>query len=336
VTVEVGIGEDITVPLTLQKLGLGSLDLSVQPRNATILVDGRPVGSDAVTLPSVYQGAHTVSAELDGYQTARKQIVVEDGQSLAFHFELERTSRKNKQSTVVQIGGDGQAVASTAAADQDRAAAAEARRDAEAEEARRKAEEARVREEEQARREEEEARAEKEAAAKREADAQAAREAEEKREAEEARRRDEEAQAKRDEEARRREQEAARTHAADAEPARATTTRRPVARTLGGLALVGLGAGSGVASFVAYDSAQQAYDIYKGKLATAGTDARQQDRAESYYDAQVVPRRDFMYGAGAGAVALLAGGVVVLVIDSDGPAFVPAPGGGVLLWSGRF
>ncbi|MFN7142933.1 MAG: PEGA domain-containing protein, partial [Myxococcota bacterium] len=71
VTVTVGMGQDLTVPINLQKLGIGTLELSVTPRNATIYVDGKPVGSDAVTLPSVYQGVHTISAELDGYQSAK-------------------------------------------------------------------------------------------------------------------------------------------------------------------------------------------------------------------------------------------------------------------------
>ncbi|MFZ5480689.1 MAG: PEGA domain-containing protein, partial [Myxococcota bacterium] len=105
VTIDLGMGQDLVIPLTLQKLGLATLELTVQPRNAEILLDGKRVGVDAVTLPSVYQGPHTIAAELDGYQTAKKQILVEEGQTYAFHFELERTSKKSRNSRVIQIGG---------------------------------------------------------------------------------------------------------------------------------------------------------------------------------------------------------------------------------------
>ena len=74
VTVDLGMNQDLDLPLSLEKLGIGTLDLSAQPRNATITIDGRPVGSDAVSLPSVFAGVHTIGANLDGYKDAKKQM----------------------------------------------------------------------------------------------------------------------------------------------------------------------------------------------------------------------------------------------------------------------
>lgn len=126
-TVDVGVSQDLTIPITLSPLGYAVLDLSVHPREATLFVDNVPVGADAVTLPSVFAGGHAVSAELDGYQSVKTQIVMAEGESQAWHFELVRAKKKNKVSTAVQLRGSGggtttvgrAAVAPKAAPDED-------------------------------------------------------------------------------------------------------------------------------------------------------------------------------------------------------------------------
>ena len=105
--VDVEVNQDLTIPITLSPLGYSVLDLSVRPRDATLIVDNVPVGADAVTLPSVFAGGHTLSAELDGYQTVKTQVVVAEGESQAWHFELVRSGQKKKQSTAVQLRGGG-------------------------------------------------------------------------------------------------------------------------------------------------------------------------------------------------------------------------------------
>ncbi len=406
VTVDVGMGQDLSVPLALQKLGIGTLELSVSPRSATLYLDGKPVGSDAVTLPSVYQGVHTVSAELDGYQSARKQVAVEDGGTQAWHFELARASQKKATSTVTLLGGtpepagtagkgegatparkadpaeDTRAAkreaAARAEAEAEREAAerdAEAKREAAEREAEEKAEADRAAKAERtakAAREAVEAKAEREAESEREAEARAEEEAEREAaalaEAEAAALVDAEAEREAEREAaetaareaasieraERREaerREAARKEAAKADirvvttkkttekatsEARITRDGPPVGKTIGGVSLLAAGVASGVFGAVAYDGAYQAYEAYSTKVNGAGADKQQQRLAEGYYDDTVVPRQNLFYGSAVAAGLFLAGGVVVLVIDERAPALVPAPGGGMLLWSGKF
>jgi hypothetical protein len=385
VTLDVGRGQDLTVPVTLSKLGMGTLELSVTPRSATIYLDDKPVGSDAVTLPSVYQGPHHISAELDGYQTVRKQVIVGSGDVQAWHFELVRTSQKKQTSTVTRLDGGGGGTTG-ASASEDREAAARAAREAQEREAReaeeREAREAEAREAreaeereaadraaatriaaEKAAREAEEREAEEReaeereaadrAAAARSAAEKAAREAEareaeereaEEREAREAEEREareaEEREAREAREAAEREaeaREAARRQAReDAAAERANRTGPPVGKTVAGVSLLAVGAGGGTWSALSYVQAANAYESYTRQVDRAGNDKQLQRLADDYYDEKVVPSRTMFYGSAVGAGLLLTSGVIVLAVDSPTPTFVPAPGGGMLLWSGRF
>lgn len=399
VTVEVGMGQDLTVPLSLQKLGLGTLELSVSPRSATIYLDGKAVGSDAVTLPSVYQGVHTIAAELDGYQSAKKQVVVEDGSAQAWHFELVRASQKRQASKVTRLGGGPEAASATTtgkgagavpteAPSRDAARREAAAREAAEREATEKAEreasekaerEAAKREaaaiaareaaqREAAEREAAEAaeQAEREAAEAAEAEREAAqaaaqaeilaaereaadREAAEQAEREAAEQAEREAEAAEREAAKAAKREAAEREAAKREAAKAEARTEgtsaggarverdlPVGKTVGGIALLAAGVGGGVYSWFAYEQASRAYDSYGEKLDEAGADKQRQRLADDYYDDNVVPRQTLFYGSAVGTTLFLAGGVLVLVVDERAPTFVPAPGGGMLQWSGRF
>ena len=107
VTVDLHMDEDIDLPLSLSKLGMGTIDLSAQPRTATMTLDGRPIGEDAVSLPSVFAGVHAIGANLDGYKTATKQIVVADGDAQAWHIELAREGSKKESAVIVVRPGRG-------------------------------------------------------------------------------------------------------------------------------------------------------------------------------------------------------------------------------------
>lgn len=396
VTVDVGMGQDLTVPLNLPRLGIGALDLSVTPRAATLLLDGRPVGSDAVSLPSVYQGVHVISAELDGYTAVKKQVIVDEGSDQAWHFELARTNQK-KSSVVTRLGGGPESEAVEAQRETERAAERASAADRERVEAREREEAARVRAEAEvretsaARREREaaeaaaheaaereaaeleaadveaerdaaeaaerraaaerkavaaereaaevrEAKAEREAAEAREA--KAAREAKEAREARAEREReaDAEAEAEREAEERRsaaRKREDEPEEDADEPVASAPMSPGKVAKAVAGVSMLAGGVGASVFGVVAYDQTARAYTGYTAKIDGAST--REDVRAaDAYYDEYVVPRQTVLYGTAIGAGALLAGGVVVLLIDERLPTPVPTPGGGMLLWTGKF
>ncbi|MES2644475.1 MAG: PEGA domain-containing protein [Myxococcota bacterium] len=336
VTIDLDMGQDLTVPLSLQKLGIGTLELSVKPRTATLYVDGKPVGTDAVTLPSVYQGVHVISAELDGYQSAKKQVVVEDAGSQAFHFELARASGR-LQSTVTRLGGTPAESETAAVATPEIAPAPESHAKREAEAAR-DADAAREADRKR------EADADREATAKREADAERA--ADTKREADADRVAEREAEAAREAERKAdAEREAAAQRKADArkqadsdrkEDSKTARSGPPIGKTVAGISLLAAGAGAGVYGVIAYDSAARAYDAYVTKVKGAGIDKQRERLADEYYDDSVVPRRNLLYGSTIGAGVFLAGGIVVLVIDERLPILAPAPGGGMVLWSGRF
>ncbi|MFN7145284.1 MAG: hypothetical protein ACK4YP_16040 [Myxococcota bacterium] len=111
---------------------------------------------------------------------------------------------------------------------------------------------------------------------------------------------------------------------------------KPVGKTLAGIGLLAAGAGGGVYSLLAYDRAASAYEAYSAKIGGADGDRQRQRLADEYYDENVAPRQNLFYGSAIGTGLFLAGGVVVLVVDERAPTLVPAPGGGMLLWSGRF
>ncbi len=342
-TIDVGMGQDLTVPINMQKLGLGSLDLSVQPRTGALFLDGKPVGADAVSLPSVFQGVHTIAAELDGYQNAERTVVVEDDAALAFHFTLVRRSQKNATSTVMQIGGHTADVAGEADAAAEKAASEKAAEKVEAaEEAERLAEEARAAERSRTRAEGERTANERRAAEQRASQQAAADEAYDREEAEAKREAMERAAAReaagRDdaegtaEEADRREADR-RAAQRSASPPQANGQ---VGKVIGGVSLLAAGVGAGTFGAIAYHQASRAYLTYNNKLEAAATNRQLQRNADDYYDETVVPRTNLFYGSAIGSGLFLAGGALVLVIDERMPAFAPTPGGGMLMWNRRF
>ena len=343
VTVDLHMDEDIDLPLNLSKLGMGTLDLTGQPRTATITLDGRPIGEDAVSLPSVFAGVHAIGANLDGYKTATKQIVVADGDAQAWHIELAReSSKKDSVVTVIRPGRGGElAEGLDGGTEEERAAATEAEvRAAHGEAARTAAADAaRQRRAEDVRR-----RGARTEAPSAEAEAVSGIEA-----AEVA-----QAQAEKDAEAadRRKAAIAAKAEIEAAEqPASPRTTTTPVAvkkpssssmriapTKIAGVTSMALGAGAGGLGAYFYVQTSRAYTIYDAKVNSARSQQDQQlaSGAQTYFDNTVVPRRNAMYASGGVCGALLVTGVVLVLVDEVGPVVAPLPGGGMLGWTGRF
>ncbi len=103
VTVDVGPGREETASINMVAIAAGALDLSVTPREATIYLDGTPIGTGDLSIPTVYEGMHVVSARLDGWQSAEKSVMVRGSDALAYKIVLEKTGAKNKQSRVTLV-----------------------------------------------------------------------------------------------------------------------------------------------------------------------------------------------------------------------------------------
>lgn len=182
IPVDVRAGMEQRVQVRLQQLGMGSVELTVTPRAATILFDGKPVGSDAVTLPSVFEGNHVIGAEMDGYQTATRTVAVDAGADLLYHIDLRRSGvSKKSEVTGGPVGGAVTTTAtvsgSKASQDAKKRAEAEAQAKADADRAAKAAADRKASADQKARDDAAAAR-KAQADAKAEADAEAARQAE--------------------------------------------------------------------------------------------------------------------------------------------------------------
>jgi hypothetical protein len=93
VTVDVAMDEEIVLPVHLVKLGYGSVDVRVDPRKASVFLDGGLVGEGDQQIARVQAGPHVLRAELDGYLPAEQQVLVEEGRSLALELVLARAGR---------------------------------------------------------------------------------------------------------------------------------------------------------------------------------------------------------------------------------------------------
>lgn len=318
-TIQVTADDALVLPIELSKQTLASLELSVQPRTALLLLDGKEVGTDTVTLPSVKAGAHTVGAEYTGYQSVEQTITVTPGDDVAWHFELVRTATKSK-STATQLRGAKPADAS-------------------------------VEPEESAdevpyyQRDDDDADARKEAEAKAAADARAKAEAEA-----EAKRAAEEVDETLDEDV----EAEVPYYLKDDKPKKSTTKTTTPAKSresadddddkpsktglrVAGGVTTGLGVLGGVGTFFLYDQANIAHDAWatKDAAAKASGDQELKQKAKTYYDDVFVPKATLFYAGAAGTAALLGTGVILFVVDAP-VSPLPIPGGGMLTWHGSF
>ena len=302
-TLELIGGQDLELPIQLERLGMSSLEISVEPRSAAILFDGRDVGRDAASLPSVLEGPHRLGAELNGYQAAEAAIEVMGGENLVFTIVLVR--RGDGTSAVRAVGR-----AATAALEEGGAAAEEPEIELDPEldpelvpdpvpepVIELVPEPERVENDDTLEPDSElapvQSWSERHAAAK-----------------------------------------------AQAKPARVSKSSKGGRKAAGGV-LIGLGAlVGGAGGYYTYSEAEAAYNIWSGKqdaADAAGSAQRQlrQSQADAYWTDEFAPKGNLMYGTFAAGGLLAATGVLLFVIDA-GPFVAPSPGGGVVGWSGSF
>lgn len=311
-TLELIGGQDLTLPIELEKLGMSTVELSVEPRSASLLFDGKEVGKDAASLPSVYAGLHTIGASAKGYTPVEVPIQVGDGDDLVFKIEL---GRGDMDGDVTAVGGAGKvALQNGAKANPKKTSSSKAAARAEEEDEDLPEDEP---EDDEGTPDEEEPDAD--LAPKKSWSEMHA------------------------EEAKKETTKPRRSSSLDDldEPAKPKAGKAGL-KAAGGV-LVGLGAvvGGGGGLYM-WTQANDAYATWETKQSAADNASETEKRhlqqvADAYWTDEFAPKGNLMYGLfGAGGV-LAATGVVLLVIDADAaPILVPAPGGGMVGWTGSF
>ena len=102
VTVDAGPGREEATTLSLVPLASGTVEVRVRPTDATIWVDGRPLGVGAVSLPTVYEGVHQVGARLDGYADGIASVDVKGGDHLVYEVTLEKGTKGRSRVELVR------------------------------------------------------------------------------------------------------------------------------------------------------------------------------------------------------------------------------------------
>lgn len=345
-TLELSGGQELTLPIELDRLGKSTVEISVKPSAGVIFFDGKEVGADAVSMPSVFEGEHVLAAELKGYNSVEALIVVGDGDDLVLSIEL---GRGDKDSEVSGLGGAGRAALAEGAK---RKMAASPTTPAPTS-ASKKA----VPVDESLPEEEEESAEppKKVVSGKSLPEDDGADEPEELGEDPEELADDEDNLDEVPDEVAptkswsemHKEEPPART-AEKSTSKKSTATKSAGGSSKTGLKVAGgtmLGVGAVVAGgggYYTYAQAASAYEIYGG-MQTAADSAngpegdRLQKKAETYYYDEFVPQATLMYGAFGVGGALAATGLVLLLVDADLPVVLPTPNGGAMVgWSRSF
>ena len=105
-TIDVADASPQTLAVHLDRVGYGTIELSVIPHDAMLLLDGKPVGKDIATLPAVAQGYHRIGAEIEGSAPAEQWLKVQPDLVLTYQIKL-RSDKKG--SLVVPYGADSEA-----------------------------------------------------------------------------------------------------------------------------------------------------------------------------------------------------------------------------------
>lgn len=88
-TLDVEAGQDINLPVTLTPQGQATLTVDVTPDNAAVELDGAALGAGDMPSLVVTAGAHILRVSADGYETAEKQFIVDDGAVLDLPIALQ-------------------------------------------------------------------------------------------------------------------------------------------------------------------------------------------------------------------------------------------------------
>lgn len=355
-TLELTGGQELTLPIELDRLGVSTVEVSVSPATATILFDGKEVGRDAVSMPSVYEGEHTLSAELKGYNPVEALIVVSDGDDLVFGIEL---GRGDNDSEVTGVGGAGRAALAEGAARKMAAAPTTAKTTKPDDKSDKLAS---LPEEDE---DDEDLQADMKAVATPAKPAKVAELEEDEDEVLEADEPDDgvdnldevpdEAAVPKSwsemhaEESKAKPEKTAKAEKSVSSSSKSTATKsgssekssKTGMRVTGGV-LMGLGAiiGGG-GGYYTYTQAGAAYEIYAGKdeaaqAASGNEQTRLEEQALAYYEDEFAPRANLMTGAFVVGGVLAGTGLLLLVLDADTPVVVPLPDGALMTWATRF
>lgn len=82
-------GELVTLPVSLQPVGRGRVEVALSPTGARFLLDGVEVGRGTQVVPDVPAGPHMLAAELAGYESWQESVILGDGQVLTRIVDLQ-------------------------------------------------------------------------------------------------------------------------------------------------------------------------------------------------------------------------------------------------------
>ncbi|MBM4365605.1 MAG: PEGA domain-containing protein [Deltaproteobacteria bacterium] len=323
-------GQKLDLPIALDKLGMSTVEISVEPRSATILFDGKDVGKDAVSLPAVYEGLHTLGASLKGYTDAEAPIAVGDGDAMVFKVKLSR----GDEGEVEGVGGAGKRALQEGAKQKS-------------------ATEPKIVEDDEPLKDErpQDDEEEPEAAPVDEAEPEEEPEAPEEELDEGAAMDEDTLDEEPEEDADLAPQSFAERHGGTSEEKPATTKSKAAVEKknpkagldIAGGTMIALGAviGGGAGGYLyletnnAYAEWQELQD--KADRIDGGTaQARAQDEADDYWNTQLAPRANSFYGTLVAGGLIGATGLVLVLVDGSTPWVMPAPGGGMVGWSASF
>lgn len=106
--IQVVAGQSQTITLNPTPI-YGSLDITSTPRNAKIMVDGKPYGQTPNTIENLLEGTHNVALSLDGYATETKQVTIQENKTttLAATLQVGRSTPVSTQQSGVSVSRDG-------------------------------------------------------------------------------------------------------------------------------------------------------------------------------------------------------------------------------------
>ncbi len=317
-------GQKLDLPIALDRLGMSTVEISVEPRSATILFDGKDVGKDAVSLPAVYEGLHTIGASLKGYTDAEAPIAVGDGDAMVFKVKLFR----GDEGEVEGVGGAGKRALQDGAKQKSAAEPQIVEDEGPLEDVKADDEEAPV-------------------------DAEEPEEPEEPEEIDEGSALDEDSlDEEPEEDADLAPQSFAERHSATAEEPKATTTKSKASvekkNPKAGLDIAGgtmialgavIGGGAGGYLYLQTNNAYAEWQTLTDKVDQVEGEAakqRAQEEADDYWNSAVAPSGNLFYGTLIAGGLIGATGLVLVLVDDSTPWIMPAPGGGMVGWSASF
>ena len=87
-TVDVEAGQQMVLPVELERLGTGGLRVDVTPNGAMVLLDGKELGTGDREVHGVVAGPHVLAATLTGFASGEQQFILEDGETLSLSLDL--------------------------------------------------------------------------------------------------------------------------------------------------------------------------------------------------------------------------------------------------------